>query len=71
MIDAGFGLDPKSLLVMASSVLMASQCIAIALVTSWLLVSCLVKSVTSAVILAVVDLTICLEATVVTTYLTN
>ena len=50
---------------------MASLFIAIGLVTIWLLVSCLVKSGTSAAILAAADLIISLEATAVATSLTN
>ena len=54
---------------MESLVLEGSLFIVIGFLTFWLLVSCLVKSVTSAVVLAVADLIILLEATAVSTSL--
>ena len=71
MTAVGFGLGQPNLLATEGLVLLASLFIAIGLVTTWLLVSCLVKSGTSAAILAVVDLIISLEATAVATSLTN
>ena len=71
MTAVGFGLGQQNLLATEGLVLLASLFIAIGLVTTWLLVSCLVKSGTSAAILAAVDLIISLEATAVATSLTN
>ena len=71
MIDAGFGLVQQNLLATEGLVLLVSLFIAIDLVTIWLLVSCLVKSGTSAAILAVVDLIFSLEATAVAASLIN
>ena len=71
MTAVGSGLAQQNLLATEGLVLLVSLFIAIGLVTTWLLVSCLVKSGTSAVILAVVDLIISLEAILVTTSLTN
>ena len=69
MIVAGFGLAPQTSRVMESLVLEGSLFTVIGLVSFWLLVSCLVRSVTSAVILAAVDLIILLEATAASTSL--
>ena len=71
MTGAGNGLVLLNPLAMEGLVLMASLFILIGLVTIWLLVSCLTKSVTSAAILAAADLIISLEATAVATSLTN
>ena len=71
MTAVGFGLAQQNLLATEGLVLMASLFILIGLVTIWLLVSCLTKSVTSAAILAAADLIISLEATAVVTSLTN
>ena len=71
MTAVGSGLAQQNLLATEGLVLLVSLFIAIGLVTTWLLVSCLVKSGTSAAILAVVDLIISLEATAVATSLTN
>ena len=71
MTAVGAGLAQQNLLATEGLVLAASLFILIGLVTIWLLVSCLTKSGTSAAILAVVDLIISLEATAVTTSLTN
>ena len=71
MTAVGSGLVQQNLLATEGLVLLVSLFIAIGLVTTWLLVSCLVKSGTSAAILAVVDLIISLEATAVATSLTN
>jgi hypothetical protein len=69
MIVAGFGLAPQTSRVMESLVLEGSLFTVIGLVSFWLLVSCLVRCVTSAVILAAVDLIILLEATAASTSL--
>jgi len=69
MTGVGSGLDPQISRVMESLVLEGSLFIVIGFLTFWLLVSCLVKSVTSAVVLAVADLIILLEATAVSTSL--
>ena len=69
MIDAGYGLAQQISQATGSLVLEVSLFTVIGFLTFWLLVSCLVKSVTSAVILAVADLIILLEAAAVSTSL--
>ena len=67
----GNGLVLLNPLAMEGLVLMVSLFILIGLVTIWLLVSCLTKSVISAGILGAVDLIISLEAIALATSLTN
>ncbi len=71
MTVVGNGLVLLNPLAMEGLVLMVSLFILIGLVTIWLLVSCLTKSVISAGILGAVDLIISLEAIALATSLTN
>ena len=71
MIDAGFGLDPRSLLAMADFLSMVSLSMLIGLLTFSAAVSCLIKSFTPAIILSVVGSTILVLEIVTSTSLTN